>query len=87
VTVCREDPQSTSERDREWERKRREFQGARYKLEMSDVDQSEDPAWLLARGAPETLPVSQEIQHSTGLGRSEAFLVGTRDAVDSSDAS
>jgi hypothetical protein len=87
VTVYRDDPESNRERDREWERKRQEFHGARYKLDMSDVDQREDPAWLLAWGAPETLPVGQEIQHGPERSRSDEFLVGTRDAVDSSDAS
>jgi hypothetical protein len=82
VTVYRDDPESNSERDREWERKRQEFNGARYKLDISDMDQREDPAWLLVRGAPETLPVGQEIRHASGLARSVAFLVGTRDAAD-----
>jgi hypothetical protein len=54
---------------------------------MSDMDQRADPAWLLARGVPETLPVSQAVERGPRLGRSEQFLVGARDAVDSSDAS
>jgi hypothetical protein len=83
VTVYRDDHES----NREWERKRQEFHGARYKLDMSDMDQRQDPAWLPAWGAPETLRVGQEIQHGPDLGLSEQFLVGTRDAVDSSDTS
>jgi len=87
VTVYRDDPQSNGERDREWERKRQEFHGARHKLDMSDMDQREDAAWLLARGAPETLPVTQAVERGPRLGRSEQFLVGATDAVDSYEAS
>jgi hypothetical protein len=69
--------------DREWERKRQEFHGARYRLDMSDKTQEEDPAWLLAFGSPLALPVSQEIQHGPKMGRSDAFFLGTGDADDS----
>ena len=53
---------------------------------MNDMDQRADPAWLLARGVP-ALPVSQAVERGPRLGQSEQFLVGARDAVDSSDAS
>jgi hypothetical protein len=34
-----------------------------HKLRESDKTQANDASWKLAYGAPETLPVSQEIEH------------------------
>jgi hypothetical protein len=53
---------------------------------MSEKDQSDDPAWLLAYGAPEELPVSQEVEHGPALNRYQQFMIGSRDAVDSWEA-
>jgi hypothetical protein len=63
--------------DREWERKPREFHGARYQLDVSEKTQEDDPAWLLAKDAPETLPVTQAVGHV--VAHKEQVVVARKD--------
>jgi hypothetical protein len=73
--------------DLEWQRRRKEFHGATHVLRESDKTQGNDPAWLMAwGGAPETLGVSQAIEHEPVLSRHQSFLTGTQDASDAWEA-